>query len=209
MQLSKKDILEYFELVNDELAKLNKYGEILIGGGAALTLIYEARDSTYDIDAIFHPKADLRDIISKIAKEKELQEDWLNDGFKAFVNPKMEQSIYKQYSHLTVNSINPEPLLAMKLTSAREGSHDFNDSLTLARYLNITTEKELFNIVETYTHPNQQTIASRYFIMSVFEKLQLDVVIDKHQSIQDKIATAKIKANDQQINQIKNNHLER
>lgn len=42
-ELSRQDILKYFEQINTRLAKENKYGEVLIAGGAALTLVFNAR----------------------------------------------------------------------------------------------------------------------------------------------------------------------
>jgi len=52
-------MLKYFEEINQHLVSQNMYGEILITGGAALTLVFGARDSTRDIDAVFHPIDDM------------------------------------------------------------------------------------------------------------------------------------------------------
>jgi len=58
--LSKDDILIYLKLMNDKLAKQNLIGEVSICGGAAMTLVYDARDSTFDIDALYKPKEVMR-----------------------------------------------------------------------------------------------------------------------------------------------------
>ena len=73
--ISKSEMLFYFEEINRRLASSNKQGEIIIAGGAALTLVYNARDSTRDIDAIFHPKEDMTRIIRSMADEYNINQD--------------------------------------------------------------------------------------------------------------------------------------
>ena len=118
-RLTKDDMLRYFEQINNALSERNQTGEIIIAGGAALTLAFNARVSTYDIDAIFEPKGDMRQIIKEIASANNLDNDWLNDGVKGFMNNKMGVVVCQNYSHLVVKNLDAESLLAMKLTSAR------------------------------------------------------------------------------------------
>lgn len=82
----------------------------------------------------------------------------------------MKAALYKEYSNLSVYSIDAEGLLALKLTSARAGSKDLQDSITLMRHLNIKTEEELFDIVEKCASPNQLTPRSHYFIKEAFSQ---------------------------------------
>ena len=168
-------MLKYFDEINQHLASLNKHGEIVVVGGAALTLVFGARDSTRDIDAIFHPAEDMRKIIKSIADANSLDDDWLNDGVKGFITDKMKFEQLLSYSNLTVSNVDAEGLLAMKLTSARSLTHDMDDSIFLMKTLEIKTEDELFNIIDKYTYPNQQTIAAKYFTKEAFEKYQLEL----------------------------------
>lgn len=69
-----------------------------------MTLLFNARNSTHDIDAIFHPSQDMREIIKEIADENELEEDWLNDGVKGFMNNNMKTQIIEKYRNLYVYS---------------------------------------------------------------------------------------------------------
>ena len=126
-ELSKEEMLSYFEEINHHLAMEDKHGEILIVGGAALTLVFDARDSTRDVDAIFHPTEDMRKIISNIATDKGLPSDWLNDTVKPFETERLKFDEYMTYSNLTISVINTESLLAMKLSSARSGTKDMSD----------------------------------------------------------------------------------
>jgi len=102
-ELKRDDMLRYFEEVNAHLANADRHGEILIAGGAALTLAFSARNSTYDIDAIFEPKEDMRKIIKDVAQANNLDDDWLNDAVKGFMTDKMKFSPFLEYSHLTVS----------------------------------------------------------------------------------------------------------
>ncbi|MCL2545773.1 MAG: DUF6036 family nucleotidyltransferase [Oscillospiraceae bacterium] len=183
-ELTREDILKYFEEINSRLAAENKHGDIYVVGGAAMTMVFNARTSTYDIDAIFAPKEDLRAIISDIAEKHSLNEDWLNDGAKGFVTDKMKFQTHLSYSNLTVLSVDAESLLAMKLTSARANSKDMDDSIFLMKELGIQNEKELFDIIDTYIHPNQQTMMAKYFTMEAFEKYHQ--FIERKPSLQDK-----------------------
>ena len=169
--LRKEDMLRYLEDVNRHLAAADKHGEIIIAGGAALTLVFNARDSTYDIDAIFEPKEDMRKIIIDIANANDLDYDWLNDGLKGFLTDKMKFSSYIEYSNLSVSVLDAESLLAMKLVSARpEPSNDMRDSIFLMKALDIENEDQLFGILENLTHQSRHTPQVKYFTIEAFNK---------------------------------------
>ena len=53
-----------------------------------MTLVYEAWNSTVDIDAIFKPKDDLEPTINEIMYEYGLNSQWLNDDVSLFVADK-------------------------------------------------------------------------------------------------------------------------
>ena len=161
--LSKDEIQKYFNLLNDELKSLNKHGQLLICGGAALTLVYNARDSTRDIDGIFEPKETFRKIIKKVGTENNLADDWLNDGAKGFISTNMTSSVIQSFSNLTISSIDPEPLLAMKLASSRFYGMDKFDSVFLMEKLKIQNKQQLFNILNTYIPKDRLIPKVEYF----------------------------------------------
>jgi len=170
-ELKREDMLHYFEEINEHLAVADKHGEILIAGGAALTLVFQARNSTYDIDAIFEPKEDMRKIIKDVAQANGIDDDWLNDAVKGFMTDKMKFSTFLEYSHLTVSSLDAESLLAMKLVSARPApSKDMQDSLFLIKILNIESEDQLLEIINKYTHSSRHTLHAKFFAMEAFSK---------------------------------------
>ena len=169
-ELSKDKILEYFGEINQKLIEIGKHGEIIIAGGAALAVAFNARNSTRDIDAIFRPSEVMRKIIKNIAEEHGLPEDWLNDGVKGFITEKMKREKYLSLSNLDVYNIDAAGLLAMKLTSARIYAKDMEDSIFLMKLLDIKEIVDLFDIIAKYIHPNQQTVSSKYFTITAFSK---------------------------------------
>lgn len=168
--LTKNDIEKYFEEINKRLKLMEKHGEIIIAGGAALTIVFNARNSTHDIDAIFKPKDDLNKIIKDIAEEHGIHEDWLNDGVKGFLTDKMTSTVIEEYSNLKISSIDADCLLALKLTSARAFSKDMDDSITLMKFLNIKEETQLFDVIEKYIPKDRQTAQSYFFTKEAFVK---------------------------------------
>ena len=78
--LTAKEIKKLFEKLNSRLKGEGIKGEIGIVGGAAMCLVYNVRESTKDVDAIFEPSSKIREIAEKIAQEEDIPTDWLNDG---------------------------------------------------------------------------------------------------------------------------------
>ena len=172
MELTREAMLKYFEEINSQLGERNVSGEIIMAGGAALALVYNARSSTQDIDAAFSPKEEFREIIKNIGIKYNLKDDWLNDSVKGFFTDKMKASVYKQYSNLIVLSMDAESLLAMKLTSARPDTKDASDSITLMKHLKIKRVEEVLNIIEKYAYKNRLTAQSKFFTLEVYEQYE-------------------------------------
>lgn len=173
-------MIRLLEELNRRLSEKNLYGEIIIVGGAALALAFDARDSTRDIDCIFEPSPPIREIISDMEKEYHLPKDWLNDGVKGFITKKMNFDVYSEDSNLKVSTLDAEGLLAMKLTSARTDTKDMQDSLFLMKKLKIKAESELFDIIQKYTNPQMQTAKVKFFTMEAFaQHIQKEKLADR------------------------------
>ena len=96
--------------------------------------------------------------------------DWLNDMVKPFVTDKLTIVPHLEYSNLIIYSVDAESLLAMKLTSARFGSSDMNDSIFLMNYLGIKTEREVFDILDKHIDPFLRKPIVKFFAKEAFEK---------------------------------------
>ena len=116
-------ILEALGALNAELAQKDQMGELCLFGGTVMVLVFRARPSTKDVDAIFAPTGPVRDAARRVATALDLPPDWLNDGVKGFVSThgSVTEAPLPAFSHLRVMVPVPEYLLAMKCMAARIG----------------------------------------------------------------------------------------
>jgi hypothetical protein len=117
--------------------------------GAAMAVAYDARRATADVDAVFVPTSEVRLAARRVAERLGLDEDWLNDGAKAFVpgtDPDRREIF--EGEHLQVAAASPQFLLAMKLLASRV-ERDLDDIRTLYRLCDFTTAEQGLRLVET------------------------------------------------------------
>ena len=150
--LSKDQILRLLKSLNSRLKEEAVSGEMYLLGGAVMCLVFDARASTKDLDAVFAPKTKIRELSSELAREEGLDEDWLNDAVKGFFSDQASFDPFLELSHLRVLVASPEYLLAMKCLSMRIGKefHDESDVRFLLRYLNITKYEKALKTITSY-----------------------------------------------------------
>jgi hypothetical protein len=160
-----------FAALSDELRSENENGELLVLGGAALALLYNARETTKDVDVyIVAPKkaAVLRDAASRVGRRLNLPADWLNDGAKGFIrNLAIGETVF-QAEALVVRALAPEQLLAMKL-SAWRGEVDISDAALLLGKLPPGSKEEVWGKVEPYVVPGNE-MKAWYALEDLWEK---------------------------------------
>lgn len=167
--LSKDDIERYLEEISRTMEHEGIRGEIVLCGGAVMTMVYDARPSTKDIDALFEPAAKMRTIAAEIAERDGLESDWLNDGAKGFIDTsRIAVDTVRDFGALLVKAPNARGMLALKLTSAREDSKDAADALFLMEYLGIESEEELFEIIEQNIAPQRLTPLAGFFAKEMY-----------------------------------------
>lgn len=120
--LTKDEIVAGLGRLAELLRERHTEGEICLFGGAVMVLAFQARPSTKDVDAIFQPAPLVRTLARQVAVERDLPEDWLNDG-KGFVSARHEAGTedLPQFDGLRVTAPTPEYLLAMKCMASRRG----------------------------------------------------------------------------------------
>jgi hypothetical protein len=122
MSLTADNILTAFAALAAELERQNERAELLIVGGAALVLLFHARESTKDVDAYFvRPEGSvIRSAAASVADALDLPADWLNDGAKAYLVGASEGTVLFESSSLIVRAAAIPQLLAMKLAAWRD-----------------------------------------------------------------------------------------
>ena len=150
--LSKNQIELLFAALNTELRQEDTKGELYLMGGAVMCLVYDARASTHDVDALFKPSKKVREAAARVALKLGIDEHWLNDGVKGFLSDTGSFTSYLELSHLKVMVAQAEYLLAMKCLSMRIGEefHDIDDIQYLLHYLNIGDYNTALDIIVQY-----------------------------------------------------------
>ena len=147
--------LDIFQYLNERLKENQLQLEITIYGGSIMTLVYDNRPATKDIDCVFsETNYKLLDNILDLTKFAfNLSNDWINEDIKEPLKSilKEDKETYRVYSNLKILKPKVEQLLAMKILAARpEPAKDFVDAYILCKDLNIDTKDKLMNIVATY-----------------------------------------------------------
>src|SRR4051812_46307177 len=135
MPLSAEDITRAFEALTLELQQANTGAELVVVGGAALVLLFNARESTKDVDAFFvRPEAaTVRRAAEHVAENLGLPEDWVNDGAKGYVVGLTRGDLLYKSEFLTVYAARLPQLLAMKLSAWRDAIDRLDAKLLLQR----------------------------------------------------------------------------
>ena len=150
--LTTGQILELFDELNIELSKTGTRGDVFVVGGAAMAVAYDARPSTRDVDAIFHPSSEIREAAKRVANQHdEVPADWLNDGVKGFLpgDDQGETKVIYDNEFLTVRAASTQYLLATKLLASRV-SRDEDDILFLYNLCGLNTVDEGLDLLARY-----------------------------------------------------------
>jgi hypothetical protein len=170
---SRERILDALGELSRRLGERGLRGEVCLFGGSAMVLAFKARQATRDIDAVFAPASEVREIARQIGLERGYAEGWFNDGVKGFLSGKHEVTAagLPQYDYLSVTMPVPEYLFAMKCMSARVGlggATDEGDARLLARHLGLNRPDEALRIVAAYYPAERVPPRTQYFIESLF-----------------------------------------
>ena len=175
--MDKQDILQNLKYLDDKLREYDMYGEIDMFGGAVMCLGLNARQSTHDIDALFQPKSDMRQLIAEVAEEHNLPSDWINDGVKGFISPEGKFTRIGEdiFTNLTVLMTVPEYLFAMKCLSCRlgaESSTELNDIKFLINYLGLKSVDDAESLILQYYPESRYQPKTHYMLAEIFDQQQ-------------------------------------
>ncbi|MDA1076060.1 MAG: DUF6036 family nucleotidyltransferase [Proteobacteria bacterium] len=172
MALDRADIKTLLKLLNKELRRQEITGELYLVGGAVMCLVFNARQSTQDLDAFFRPVDAVRAATTTLAAREGYPEDWLNDAVKGYLSNKGEYRSFLELSNLRVMVASPEYLLAMKCLAMRLGAefHDEADVRFLLRYLNVTSYTVAIEIVVRYYPIERIPQKTLYALQEILEE---------------------------------------
>ena len=161
---SRAKIVAALRALGQELTREGVRGQVFIVGGAAMALAYSTRRVTKDIDAVFEPKTVIYAAAARVAEQRGLPDDWLNDAVKGFLpgvdeDPRPVEDI----PGLEVTTASPRYLLAMKLLAMRFGEDD-EDIETLLRACGITTASEALSVLHALYPHLEPPVKTRFFL---------------------------------------------
>jgi hypothetical protein len=81
--MTTQEIEKYIEALNDELSLMGVKGEICLYGGAVMCLVYQARPSTKDVDAVFQPSTQMREAPEWILTVPAPRDPWFVSGMES------------------------------------------------------------------------------------------------------------------------------
>jgi len=171
MPLSADDIRTALSALGEELARNDDdRAELVIVGGAALVLLFQARESTRDVDAYFvRPAASrLRDAVERVAMRLDLPADWLNDGAKGYIVGLTKGELLHQSPSLLVHAASLPQLLAMKLAAWRDAIDRADAALLLGQLSG--SREEIRAALKSFLAPHQLDKAS-YALDDLWEAL--------------------------------------
>ena len=118
--LTREEIDQNLRRVGHYLDEQRLVGEIMLVGGAYMTLVLQRREATKDVDAYFATHADaIRRAAIRVSNETGLPPDWLNDAVKGFFYSQPETTLWLECPGLRVYAPSPDYIFAMKAFAGR------------------------------------------------------------------------------------------
>jgi predicted nucleotidyltransferase len=166
--MDRSEIELYLREVGAELGQQGTTGEIVIVGGAFMTLVLRAREATKDVDAYLVPGSApaIREAAEVVAGRHGLAADWLNDAVKGFFATSPDTVVWAEYPGLRVNAVTPDYMFAMKAIAGRP--QDADDLRALAKALGIDSVAAALGLVTRHVPERLLTPRVRYLLEELF-----------------------------------------
>lgn len=150
-------VLTLFHELSDRLADAGVSAQLFVVGGAAMALAYDDGRVTRDVDALFVPAPEVRQIAEDMSIAHGLEPDWLNDAAKGFLpgDDESPRTVFESES-LLVQVPSPQYLLAMKLHASRD-ERDLDDAAVLFNRIGYSSAQECIDLL-SQTYPLGQLL---------------------------------------------------
>ncbi len=161
-------VLRALEDLASVLASRGLEGRVFVVGGAAMTLAFDARRTTRDVDAVFEPKTAVYAAAREVAERLGLADDWLNDAVKGFVPGTDPEAVpIFERPGLAVSAASARFLLAMKLRASRV-EQDADDIRFLANLLGLHTADEVLRVASERYDVDDLPPRARFLVGELF-----------------------------------------
>jgi hypothetical protein len=157
-----------------ELAEQNGFSiRLMLVGGAAMVLGFDARQSTRDVDVIILSPEErrlVRELARQVAEEYDWPDDWLNDGAKGYMVGLTQGPSLFHSPGIDAAAPSLPQLLAMKLCAWRDDI-DIADAHRLLEEIGAGQKSaEAWKKIEPYLVPGDE-LTAQYAFMDLWESL--------------------------------------
>lgn len=161
--LDEQRVRVLFTELSERLAARGVQAQVFVVGGAAMALQYDPGRLTRDVDAVFIPSSEVRQIAEEMSAAHGLEPDWLNDAAKGFLpgDDAHPVTVFESES-LLVQVPSAAYLLAMKLHASRD-ERDLDDAARLFDRLGYATAQECIDLLGN-TYPVGQLLPRHRYI---------------------------------------------
>lgn len=170
---SREEIQDGLRRLGELAQSQNLHVRLALVGGAAMVLGYDARQSTRDVDAVILSPAEarlVRNLVKKIAVERDWPEDWLNDGAKGYMVGISEGVLLFSAPGIDAFSPSLEQLLAMKLCAWRDDLDISDARRLLQEVVSGRGKDEIWTSIEPYLIPGDE-LTAQYAFLDLWETL--------------------------------------
>jgi hypothetical protein len=165
--MNRDEIVAALTALAVELQRRGVSADMYVVGGAAISLAFDERRATRDIDAVFEPKSVVYEAASAVAEQRGLSPGWLNDAVKGFLaGDDPEATPVLDLPGLRCLTASPRILLALKVLAHRVGE-DEEDLRLLAAELGLKRADEVLAVAEE-TFGDRLDPAARFFVEELF-----------------------------------------
>lgn len=167
--LSRDQIVELLNELGADLAARGVKAHLFVVGGAAMTLAFNTRRLTRDVDGVYEPKTVVYEAASRLAaKHDALPENWLNDAVKELLPGRDPGAIVVlDLPGIAVSVPSARYLLALKVQAARI-DRDADDIQFLARQCGVSTADEVLTIAEEVLGRRRLLPKSQFLVQEMF-----------------------------------------
>jgi predicted nucleotidyltransferase len=170
--LDRSAIENAFRRLGDRLARRGVVADLYIFGGAAMSMVYDSRRATRDIDAVFKPHGVVLEEAHAVADELGLPRWWLNEQASVYIAPGGDSAASRVFDHpgLRVSAASPEHLLAMKVLAGRR--RDADDVKVLVTHLQLTSVAQVLGVLAEVFPEEEVPPRARLILEDIFDPEQ-------------------------------------
>ena len=174
--MNRQDIETGFERLGEIAASNHELVRVVIVGGAAMILGYNARQATRDVDGVFEEppaRAVTRQWIARVASEESWPDDWFNDAAKGFMVGVSFGRLLFSAPGLAVWQPRAEQLLAMKLGAWRDDLDVADAMCLLNEVFNSEKREEVWQRVAAFLTPGRE-LKAKYAFDNLWDEIAHD-----------------------------------